>query len=72
MEHRHTCPGNQLNFNNETTWCLQEQGRQDAQSMLDIGQENIGKTLDEWYADQELKKEYPVFRDYLNYIYNLF
>ncbi len=24
MEARHTCPGSQLNFNNDTTWCLQE------------------------------------------------
>lgn len=40
--------------------------------MLDLGQDNISKTLEEWYANNELKKEYPVFRDYLDYIYNLF
>ena len=40
--------------------------------MLEIGHENIGKTLEEWRADKELSKEYPFFRDYLNAVYNSF
>ena len=72
QEHRHTCPGSELDFNNSTTWCLQEQGRSDAKDMLGLGQDNISKTLNEWYTDNELKKEYPIFRDYLDYFYGLF
>merc|ERR1719242_575373 len=43
------CPGQGgLEFNNSTTWCLQEAGRKDAQDMLNIGSDNISKTLEEW------------------------
>ena len=28
--HNNTCPGSSLDFDNSTTWCLQEKGRQDA------------------------------------------
>ena len=45
---------NYLDFNNDTTWCLQEMGRRDAMNMLNIGQDQIGTTLDQWYADMEL------------------
>lgn len=70
-DHTH-CPDNsQLDFNNSTTWCLQEAGRQDAKDMLDIGQDNIRKTLDEWLADQELQEETPNFRDYLRQIFGI-
>ena len=40
-----------LNFNNSTTWCLQEAGRRDAQDMLTIGSEEIAKTFDEYMSD---------------------
>ena len=61
------CPGQGgLDFNNSTTWCLQEMGRNDAKNMLEIGSDNVGKTLDDWLADKELRKEYPHFREYLN------
>ena len=45
---------NQLDFNNSTTWCLQEAGRKDAQDMLGLGQDNIQKSLEEWMSDREL------------------
>lgn len=48
MEARGSCPGTELNFNNDTTWCLQMQGRADAKAMLEIGQEGIGMSLEEW------------------------
>ena len=65
------CPGaGGLSFDNSTTWCLQEAGRADAKAMLDIGNENVSKTLDEWYFSKDLKKEYPHFRDYLNKVYS--
>jgi len=38
--------------------------------MLAIGSQNVSKTLDEWFNDKELKKEYPFFRDYLNKVYH--
>ena len=37
--------------------------------MLGIGSDNVRQTLDEWYANRELKKEYPYFRDYLDSIF---
>ena len=49
---------------------MQEAGRDDAKKMLDIGNENVMKTLKAWDADFALKREYPFFRDYLNKIYN--
>ena len=42
---------NDLDFNNSTTWCLQEAGRQDAKDMLEIGQDNINKSLEDWFKD---------------------
>ena len=71
FQERTSCPGSGgLDFNNSTTWCLQEQGRTDAKAMLDIGSENVRDTLAEWRADKKLIKEYPYFKDYLNAIYN--
>ena len=71
FQERNLCPGSGgLNFNNSTTWCLQQAGRDDAKNMLAIGSQNVSKTLDEWFHDKELKKEYPFFRDYLNKIYH--
>ena len=55
-----------LDFNNSTTWCLQEAGRADAEDFLNIGSKDVKFTLDEWYNSIQLKKEYPYFRDYLN------
>ena len=55
-----------LSFDNSTTWCLQEAGRKDAKDMLSIGSDNVYKTLEQWQDSQDLKKEYPIFRDYLN------
>lgn len=39
--------------------------------MLEIGQERLGMTLDEWNANQELRKEYKSPRDYINYLFGL-
>lgn len=54
-----------LDFRNETTWCLQEAGRSDAKEMLEVGQDKIHATLDEWYASQELQKEHPTMISYI-------
>ena len=59
------CPGDSLDFDNSTTWCLQEQGRSDAQKAMQIGQENIHRSIEEWENTPEIKKEYPYFVDYL-------
>jgi hypothetical protein len=64
------CPGEGgIIFDNSTTWCLQEQGRSDAATMISIGQDNIHESLEQWYESQELMKEYPTFRDYLDFIF---
>ena len=38
--------------------------------MLDIGSDNVEKTLEDWFNNQQLKKEYPFFRDYLDKVYD--
>ena len=62
---------NDLDFNNSTTWCLQEAGRQDAKDMLEIGQENVHKSLEEWFASQELQDQHPTFRTYLTELFGI-
>ena len=72
FEDHTNCPDNsQLDFNNSTTWCLQEAGRKDAKDMLSIGQDNIRRTLDDWLADEELQEQTPNFRDYLRQIFGI-
>jgi len=71
FQERNSCPGaGGLSFDNSTTWCMQEAGRADAKAMLDIGSDKVAKTLEEWYDNYELKKEYPYFREYLNKVYS--
>ena len=61
-----TCPqGTSLDMANSTTWCLQERGRQDAKIMLDLGQDKVASTLEEWFDQKALQEEYPYFGDYL-------
>lgn len=62
-------PYSELDFNNSTTWCLQEAGRREAQNMLGVGQDNIKGTLREWLKNKELKKEFPNFRRYLTTLF---
>jgi hypothetical protein len=70
FQERNSCPGSGgLSFLNSTTWCLQEAGRSDAQAMLNIGQDNIRDTLKDWSNDYPLRKSWPVFRDYLDYLF---
>ena len=71
------CPGDDNDFRNSTTWCRQLQGRNDAKTMLEIGQNTIHESLEEWFDSKELMKKYPNFRDYLDTllperIHNLF
>ena len=64
-------PMSQLNFNGEDTWCLQEAGRRNAQDALSLGQEKIGKAVNEWFADKSLQKKYPYVYDYVKMINGL-
>ena len=59
-------PYSELDFGDQTTWCLQEAGRREAQTMLGLGSENIGSTFRTWLKDKQLRKVYPNFRNYLN------
>ena len=71
FQEQNSCPGaGGLSFDNSTTWCLQEAGRADAKAMLEIGPDNVHKSLEEWYNSQELRQEYPRFRKYLNKLYD--
>ena len=65
QEHHTGCSGSSLDFTNSTTWCKQEAGRRDDKAMLEFGQENIHKSLDEWYDSQQLQKEWPSIGDYV-------
>lgn len=58
-------PYSELDFNNSTTWCLQEAGRREAQNMLGVGQDDVKRTLGDWLKSKDLKKEFPYFRSYL-------
>ena len=62
---------NMLDFNNSTTWCLQEAGRRDAQKFLDLGQEALHNSLEKWDNDQDLQEEYPGFRSYLAELFGI-
>ena len=66
MEHGTGCDGSNLDFRNSTTWCLQEAGRRDAKTMLELGQPMIHEKLEEWYDSKALQKKYPYFRDFLD------
>lgn len=65
------CSMSQLNFNGEDTWCLQAAGRRDAQNALALGQEKIKISVNEWFADKALQKEYPYIYDYVKAANNL-
>jgi len=41
-----------LDFNNSTTWPLQEQGQQDAQEILQLGEGTVFHALDLWMDDE--------------------
>lgn len=55
-----------LDFNNSTTWCLQEAGRQQAKDILAIGQDAIHETLEDWFDDLEMQGEYEGLVHYLS------
>jgi hypothetical protein len=38
FQEKHSCDINSLNFDGDATWCLQEAGRNDAQTALALGQ----------------------------------
>lgn len=59
-------PYSELDFSDATTWCLQEAGRTDAQTMLGLGQSNVKATFKEYMGSKEARKEFPKFRDFLN------
>jgi predicted acylesterase/phospholipase RssA len=56
----------ELQFDNATTWPLQENGRQIAQETLAAGEGTVFKLLDEYHKDAKIKKEYGHFINYLN------
>ena len=66
QEHGTGCPNiSQLDFNGEDTWCLQEAGRRDAATALEMGQEHIQSSLRQWFDDKDLQKQYPYAYDYI-------
>ena len=50
-----TCPEDSaIDSRNSTTWCLQEAGRRDAKTMLNLGQDKITAALKEWFDEKQL------------------
>lgn len=48
-----------LDFRNQTTWPLQEQGRKQAKEMLELGEGTGFRALKEWQeASKDFKQEY--------------
>ena len=60
-----------LDFRNSTTWCMQEEGRKDAQNALTIGQDQILESLDKWTESEELQEEHPDMVSYLRATFGL-
>ena len=55
-----------LDFNNSTTWPLQEQGRQDAQEMLKLGEGKGFQALDLWMDDEPaMEKKWGSFMNFV-------
>lgn len=64
------CPDpSELDFNNSTTWCYQMQGREDAKTLLDIGQDKIHATLNDWLNHEQIRNENWSFRSYLDQLF---
>lgn len=59
QERFNTCdnkPLHILDFDGDTTWCLQEAGRQDAKNALNMGQEHIHMAMGEWFDNKFIQK----------------
>ena len=54
-----------LNFDGDYTWPLQEAGRRDAQTALELGQDKIQQRLGEWLDSNDLQRQYPNVYDYI-------
>ena len=52
--HPEQCDLNILDFNGDETWCLQQQGQNDAKIALAIGQDNIKQAMSEYYNSFEI------------------
>ena len=61
----------ELTFTNETTWPLQEDGRNVAQQTLNAGQGAFFKHLDDFVDSETLKEEHQTLRNYVKSILNL-
>lgn len=72
QEHNTGCNNpSELDFEPENTWCLQQAGRRDAQTMLGLGQTKIRSSLKEWLGSKQNQKAYPDFRQYINAKFNI-
>ena len=57
--------GSALDFNNETTWNYQLQGRKDGLDAVNKGEGFVFNHMDKWVASDELKQQYPQLGDYI-------
>ena len=54
-----------LDFRNETTWPMQEDGREQAKKVLQMGEGTGFKALEDWEADPEgMEEKWGSFKDY--------
>jgi len=54
-----------LKFDNETMGPMIEVGKKDAENTLKMGENRVFGMLNEWSQDEEKKKNYPYFEDYI-------
>ena len=55
----------EIEFDGDKTWPLQEQGRQDAQTLLAAGENRYFEHLADWHDSKALRDEFPMFISYL-------
>lgn len=57
---------NQIKFDGQLTWPLQEAGRQAAQDALQWPQGLSSVMYQNWMSTDQIKNEYPSFQEYMN------
>jgi len=58
----------EINFNGDHTWVMQEQGRSDAQALINAGPSTHFEIFKNYYESKELKEEFSDFGSFLRYL----
>ena len=58
----------EINFDGDKTWSMQEQGRKDAQALINAGESTHFELFKNYYESKELQDEFQDFGEFLNYL----